>query len=480
MTPTTLVHSGTAKTIGTVMGSLGCAALAFYLAATGGSLAVLWLAAVACGVGVWIGTHRPRTAACAALVFVAVIPIYWTPTVPGIPVAPTPGVISLVVLLPAAWRYRREWRLTRLDAAVSAYVVLVCLSYAVNSSGGASGILKTIIGVALPYAVFRLIVLDKPTLAAASLTLVIVGASLAVAAFSERALGENPFFGVFPSGFESGRWERAELRFGGIRAETGFGHPLPFAMFLAFVVVIALALMVGRAGTGRRVALAAVVALITGGLVATATRGPVLVAGLALLLWAFRLGVRRGSAALMSALLIVTATIALSAAGSAADRIVADSLDPTSPAARSAAFRLYLFDLVSRPDQFSVLGQPSGERDQGITATVLARTNLRSIDNEFALVYLSFGAVALLALALAAVLTGWVALGAGLDPLERAWAVGAFAAFVGLTFVALLTQYAVLFWYAVGATSAISQTEHYAHPFKRNRLSQSSSREFAP
>jgi hypothetical protein len=127
--------------------------------------------------------------------------------------------------------------------------------------------------------------------------------------------------------------------------------------------------------------------------------------------------------------------------------------------ALSAQYRFKILDVVLDPAQFSLLGQPSEPVDaqSGVTAATSSRTALKSIDSEFALVYLSSGLLALLGF----VLVCWHVLRAAFLPrlqlVERAWAVGVAAVAVDALTVALLTQQGELWWLAVGIVGGIVQ-----------------------
>jgi hypothetical protein len=299
--------------------------------------------------------------------------------------------------------------------------------------------------------VFRVLASDRRVPTASAAVLVAAATALSIVAVRERAGIPNPFFAL-AGNYQVQQWARPELRFGTVRAEASFGHPIAFGMFLAFVLVLALGLVLHARRSAVRIAVVTAAGLLATALVATLSRGPLIVAVVGM------------SWYLLATLRRVPPRRVLVLAGAAAVLVVTTPVLPTIQAlqaqstgdtreARSAAYRLEVLSVALDPQQFSLLGKES-KQVQGVQGALMDRTGLKSLDSEFAVVYLASGALALGALVAVAGLLIRTAARPDLDGLDRAWAIGMAACCLNFVTVALLTQESELFWAGVGVVAA--------------------------
>jgi hypothetical protein len=398
-----------------------------------------------------VALRHPSRAGLVGIAMVAVVPVYYGRYVVG-SLALTPALATCLALLPAALRRARGLALCPLDVAVAAYVVCRTTSYAVNY-GSAAAAVGPVLGIALPYAVFRLLAQDRWLVAGLPPVLLGVAALLGLVALCERAGVPNPFFDLVRPEYQAEQLARASERLGGVRAEAGFGDPIAFGMFLVVALVLGAHLALTALEPGRRLAALAACAPVAAGLVATQSRGPLVAGALGvvavLLLSARRAGLVRVTAVVGAAVGLVTATPLLAQL----QLLVARSSGDTREA-RSAEYRLQVLAVVREPDQFSLLGKGTDLADAGVTAALSARVGLKSLDSELASVYLNAGLLSLLALLAVLALLLAAALGGRARGVHQILAVGLSAALLNLLTVALFTQTADLVWIATALVAS--------------------------
>ena len=401
----------------------------------------------------------PLAAVATAVTLGALIPYYDGRYVTR-GLAITPVAALCLALLPAALEQLRGAQLTVLDLAVAAYLVVLVVSRLVNYSRGPGAAAAILLSDALPYVVGRGLVRSRPVLGAVALATVAVGTVLSVFALAEHAGTPNPFFTWVSPTFQAGQWAHAETRLGSVRAEASFGHPGAFGLYLVAVLALSLALALTARTAGRQLVLFGATGVVAAGLVATLSRGPIAAAvvacGVVLAAAVGRVAVTR--LVLVSILVLglsvgtgVTATLS---------ELRASSTTEDSREALSAQYRLRILDTVLDPSQFSLLGKsaavtPDGEQAGSLSELTNERTNLKSVDSEYGLTYLTSGLFALLTLLLVGcILVRWSFL-RGLDLLERAWVVGSAVVAVDILTVSLQTQQAELWWFGTAVVAGI-------------------------
>lgn len=415
------------------------------------------LAPVAVGLAALVVRRSVDRAFVAGLVAIVLTPIYYGQLIPGTRLPLTPVVMVSLVLLPSAWARRAGWRPVALDVAVLGYVVVRSLSFLLNFDEGLGAVFELVTTVALPYVVGRLLLLHRSSLTPVSVALVASGALLAVVGLRERAGVPNPYFTLLTPAYQADRWAEPEVRLGGVRAEASFGHPIALSMFLALCVLLALALALSAELAWQRAALLAAGGLAAVALVATLSRGGLLLLAVSVPIWLLtqlrRVDRRRLR---ITAVAIAGLAVAFVANASTLQTLVDNSRDVDSIEASSARYRLQILELVREPEQFSFFGRAS-EIAGSVSTQARDLIGIGSIDNTYALLFLTNGAVTLLAFAVVVLLVFRVTVMAGLDGLERAWAIGLAAACLNLLTVALLTQYSHLFNIGLALLAGLAQ-----------------------
>lgn len=404
--------------------------------------------------------QRPPTAVLAGAAVVILVPVYYGRYLIG-QVAITPATAVCLVLLPIAVARVGRLRVNALDVAVLVLVVVRLLSLVVNFSSGPGTLLTVVIGVALPYAVFRVLTVDLSVDALARLV-VACASVLSLVAFAERSGLPNPFFTLLTPQYQADELALPAFRLGGVRAEASFGDPIAFGMFLGLALVLAACFALTASSRRGRVAAMGACGSILYGLTATQSRGAVLVGVVGctvfLLASSRRLDVLRLGGLAVALTLFAVSTPVYSTLQTLAESSTGDTRE-----SRSAEYRLQILDVVTDPASFSLLGQRTSD-EGGLTESVSQRVGLKSVDSEFAGTYLLGGIVGLLVFTLVALLVVVAPARVALTPVERAWAVGVGASYLNLLTVALLTQEASLLWVWTALLGSIIQRRRDSLP----------------
>lgn len=428
------------------------------LMARGGRLGVPALVAVSGVLLAAAAVRAPRAAVLVALVVVVVVPVYYGRYVVGT-VALTPQAAASLVLVPLALSRLQAFKANALDAAVLAFVLFRCASYLLNYDTGPGAVIGVLMGIALPYVVFRLCV-EPEWLPAMSKVVVAAAAVLSVVAIRERLGFGNPFFTLLTPSYQAEALARANERLGAVRGEGSFGEPISFGMFLGLALGLAVMLAATATRRGERAAALVAAGLITYGLTTTQSRGALAVGAVAVVGWllasAARLDVLRVGVLVLASVVVVLSTPVVGSV----NRLVASTSGDTRES-RSAEYRLEILQVVKEPSAFSPLGQATEQAPgEGVTQDLQRRVGLKSIDSHFALVYLDGGLLGLAAFGAVAGLVVLSALRPGLSLAGRAWVVGLAATFANLLTVALFTQESDVVWIATAVTATLLAQPH--------------------
>lgn len=412
----------------------------------------LFLALVVGGALAAVAVRRPDVAGPVGLGVVLVVPVYWAQPLPGVAVAGTASLLVSLALLPAAWRERHAVRLHALDALVALHFGVTVVSLAVNASGKGAAIGSLVARAALPYVVFRLLSTRPGAGRRLAIGLAAAAVPLAIIGIREAGGTENPFFTLVRAGVEH-QWVRSQVRFGEVRAEASFGHAIAFSLFLAVALLLLLGLAWQR--RGHRLLLVALAAPLGAALLATGSRGGLVCLVVGFGLWALGLRERRGGLLVVG--WIVLAALLLTPAGGQLTRLQR-SITDSGEAGEAARYRLEIASLLVDGDNFTVLGQeaPPG---LGVVSAAEQRLGIRTIDSQYAVVYVTYGLFALASFVALAVALVRSSLRRHLQPIDRAWAAATAAVAIALSTVALFTQMQSLFWIAVALTATAATTD---------------------
>ena len=399
--------------------------------------------------------RRPQVALGVGFAATALIPIYWAPNPAGIPIAPVIGTVAAVALLPAVAVAHRGRRWVPIDVAVAAFIAVVVVA-AYADSGSATTFSGQLVATALlPYLAARMLANESGRRWIAAAT-VPVATLLAIVGIREHDGISNPFFTLVTPKYLGSQWARPEFRLNSVRAEASFGHPIAFGMFLALSIALTLWLARDVQRMWLRVLLIAAVGVQLVALSDTLTRGPWLALAITVVLalpTAFR-GHHRGRTAV--GVIAIGAIVALTPVGSTLSTLWERSSGTTSEA-NSAHYRVELLSTMTDSANFSLFGKQASADEGGIAGSARQRIGVVSIDDEYTLVYLQSGVLALLAFIGVGLCVWRAALRRRLSLGSRVWGLAAIGATIALTTVALFTQYVEIFWMLIGVVAAIDE-----------------------
>ncbi|GAB2455775.1 hypothetical protein [Jatrophihabitans fulvus] len=377
--------------------------------------------------------QRPRAVATTWLLVICFVP-WWTglPSFTFLPFAVLVTFFALVCLLPTL-----PSRPTFMDWAALAFFA-VCL-------------LPTVVGGGSQAATFGVVAVWGPAFVLGRLTgervdarwlYGCVGVILTVvAAFAvvEFITATNPFVSIRQfAGPTYGLWSELLQRGGRPRVEAAFGHPIALGSSLALGIPLVLASrfrLSARLGCALLMIIACVLTFSRTGILCA-------VIGLALSLLFMRGGLTAAARATVATVMIALALVIVPFATQTFETA-------GSEATRSSDYRGQLLGLI--PDMSVVGTSASAQRSADGT---LRFGRFASIDSQLILLGLTYG---LLALLLAAGILTFVT-GVVVSGRSRPATVAIAAQIPSLATVALITQYAVFFWFMVGFAVAAQAT----------------------
>lgn len=390
---------------------IAAAALAFFIARErAGGTVVVWLL-VLCFVPVWVGVG---------------IGFNGNVFLPGSAVL---AFVAAAALLPAS-RFRFGF--------VDALVVLL-LTFALVSlfTGNSSIALAFVVSFATyfvsGYVLGRLAPLrvDERWIYSA---VAVVFTAVAVLAIVEFLTGLNPFVLIPVHNSLYSAWATLQPRGGVIRAEGAFGHSIALGSSLAIAIPFTLA---SRFPMWARAAMTLTMLIAT---VLTFSRIGIITALLGVMLSAvfLRHAFTRRTAVLLTSLLALAAAVLF-------PLVTTVFQDAGSEASGSAAYRV---DLLSLLGSMNLVGVADSAR-RAATGTVYFG-NFQSIDSQLILTGLTNGMVALV-LVIVALAAGVVLVLAGRASAATIAVVAQIPAFAT---VALITQYSIFIWFAIGMAAS--------------------------
>lgn len=409
-------------------------------------------------IGFLVALERPAIAFAGLVVVVALAPVY---------AAPTFGPLLLLPGAAAAWLLAAAlvWRnfLTRgvifrpnaVDYAVGAFVVLMAISIAFSERGLPSEYAHVMFLWIGPYLAGRLLLGDteRPMVVlAGAFALVTVG--LAPIAIAETSGGSNPFYAFTYNSTESAIWGTQVERFGQVRAEASFGHPIAFSMFAAVSALLSLAMAINSQDRSARLGwyAAAGIAVAIQAMALARTGWVMLAVGIVMLAAVTVQGTAKqriatliGTAVLvvfLTWLVMPTELQVLPGFESKADQNFTSS----------GQYREALLERALEPGVLHLWGNPVNL----VTPAVSGGT---ATDNAYIILADTWGLIptaALVAVAIALLILTW-RLYAQRTAALTILPIVAFTCMVALFFVAFITQQQAMIWMLIGAAAAAGE-----------------------
>jgi hypothetical protein len=169
-------------------------------------------------------------------------------------------------------------------------------------------------------------------------------------------------------------------------------------------------------------------------------------------------GLRRGRVVGIVVVLVGVAGLASLGAFSNVSQLRDASFQEGSVQA-TGEYRIEIFEVASRAENFSLLGKPIPEDQDalGFNTSISAQTGLRSIDSSYALTYLAFGALTAIAFVGTCFLLASAAFRTRLSLINRAWAAAILGVLVNFVSANLIAQFTHIFWIGAGIVAAALQ-----------------------
>jgi hypothetical protein len=416
-------------------------------------LVALGLAAI----GIAVAFSHPAVAFVGLIAIAALIPSYAAPAIGPflfIPAAAASWLLAVVL----GWRNLllrgRIFRPTIVDLWVGAFVLLMAISIAFSPRASRNEYLHLIFLWAGPYLGVRLLLADVANplkLVAASFA--IITAILAPIALLEHLGGSNPFHVLDFNSGEFAIWAQQASRYGQVRAETSFGHPIALSMFVASSALFSIAAALLTKVRRERNIWYAAAAVAIGVQILTVSRTGwlMLLVGMIGIFIVFARGASRRR--LLTLITTVgVAVIATSALAPAALQSLPGFEKSSTQVQSSSDYRQNLLKRALEPGVLN----PWGNAQNEVTPFVNKGS---ATDNEYIILADSWGLIPVAALFLLAFsLLGIVARSYASDCKELvAFPIVAFANLVALFVVAFITQQQVVIWMLIGASAVAAE-----------------------
>lgn len=415
----------------------------------------------AAGLGVLgfvVALERPAVAFFGLVLVMALTPVYAAPAFGPLLLLPA-AAGGWVLAAALAWRNLLSegtfFKPNAVDYAAAAFALLMAVSLAFSERALPSDLAQLMFLWAGPYLAGRLLLKDteRPTLVLAGAfglaTLV-----LAPIAIVEASGGSNPFLSFQWNSTESAIWGNQADRFGQVRAETSFGHPIAFSMFVAVSALLSIAMGINSREQRTRFGwygLAAVAVAIQA-LALSRTGWLMLAIGIVMLAAVTvkgsarrRMGVLLGTVALVIVLtsaVMPTELQVLPGFESKSEQVFTSSGD----------YREALLDRALQPGVLHLWGNPVNM----VTPAVSGGT---ATDNAYIILADTWGLIptaALVSVGLALLLSLWRLFWRRAETLTIL-PIAAFTSLVALFFVAFITQQQSMIWLLVGAAATAAE-----------------------
>jgi O-antigen ligase len=421
-------------------------------------------------------THPGRVFVALVLV-VALIPTYAAPEVGSILFIPGAGLAWLIAGA-LAWRNAmvrgRIFRFTAIDLTVLVFAALMYISLSYSHQVEFNDFLNDLFAWGGPYLAARLLLQEtrRPAFVLAA-SFALTTAIVAPVAVLESMGKYNPFLHLQFNSAESAVWSNAASRFGQIRAEASFGHPIALSMFVSTSAILSLGMAVYATRMKERniwLALSAM-AVVVQALTFSRTGWLILVLGVGFLAVTAALrAARRRMAVVFTAAAV--GVVALMVTGNAPKEL---QLFPTTAAGAegeafqdSGAYREALLRRALEPGVLGLWGNPVNKVTPAVSATNHAT------DNAYIILADTWGLIptfALIAIAFALLLAIVLARTRKAGELV-VLPIVALTALFALFFVAFITQQQCMIWMLIGAASVANERSLVRRRAERARTSE--------
>lgn len=438
----------------------GAAAVAGALIGLRPSTAAVAIALFVAAALVALAVQRPAAAFVGVTATLALIPVYAAPLVGNFTVNLTAAGLWLVIAAVTVTQLRHGvgLRPTPIDWAVLLFFALLLVPVLASTQTPSSYVALWLLWLG-PYLAARLVLVNPARVELFVRGLAVAALVTVPFALFERVSGTNLFFMVASNYKEADRWAHGSTRLGAERVAAAFGHPIAYSMFLAAVTLLCLAAGVQTRTPRRRWwLLAAAVLFAVQALTLSRTGWTMLAAGLFLVAL-----VQLGAGAKRRLALILATAVGLGAVAFAFAPVerqvvsaVATGGGPES-LTRTRAHRQWLLSHATRPGVLELTGQPESHFNRSVLTPTGYRTERASVDNAYLSLANKQGLVVLVGFLLVVLSVMWTFLGTfRRSPLAVICAV-TLVIFVGLWFVALITQQQIFVWLMIGASAAVGQ-----------------------
>lgn len=411
-------------------------------------------------IGFVVALERPALAFGGLVLLLGFAPVYSAPSIG--PILPLPASAAAWLLAGALfWRNLldrgRLPKPTGIDYAVGAFVLLMFVSLWFSERGTKSDLIQMMFLWIGPYLAARLLLSEVANpVRVVALSFAVVAVVLTPIAVAESAGAESPFYALDLNSTESAIWGSQVERFGQVRAETSFGHPIAFSMFAAASVLLSLAMGVASSERGPRYAWYAAAAIAAAGqaLALSRTGWLALVVGVLLFAAVCAKGPLRRQAGAVLGVLAVAGMLAMVLFPTELQVLPGTGEEADPIFASSGEYRQALLERAFEPGVLGLWGNPVNM----ITPAVGIGS---ATDNAYVVLADTWGLIptsALLAVVVLLLATAWRA--AAIQAVGRPDAVlpiVAFTSMISLLFVAFITQQQAMIWLLIGAAAVVAE-----------------------
>lgn len=435
------------------------------------TLVALLFGAALTAVGLSLAFSRPAVAFAGLVMLTVFVPSYAAPSIGpvlAIPAAAASWVLAVALGLRNFVERGSFMRPNVVDVGVGLFVLLMAISTQFSPRGTSDEFLHLMFFWAGPYLGCRILLaeVERPAQVLAT-SFALATAILAPLALFEYLGASNPFHNLDFNATEFSVWGNQADRFGQVRAEVSFGHPIALSMFAATSALLSLSAALNAASARARLVWFAAAGLAVAIQVLTVSRtGWLMMAiGIVLIVLLYARGANRqrlvalfvgaGVALLLASILVPSAL-----------QVLPGFQKSEAEVQSSGRYREALLDRALEPGVLQAWGNARNEVSPFVnfgTAT----------DNAYIILADTWGLIPTAAMVFVALAMLWLLVRWRTRDREGLLAlpVVAFTSLVALFFVAFITQQQVLIWLLLGAAGVAAErlADSRAAPAQRAR-----------